>query len=30
VIPRDSQAPDYFAVLTPFAALALLIWWMVN
>ena len=26
----DRQAPAYFAVLVPFACLALLIWWMIN
>ena len=27
---RDTQAPDYLAVLVPLAGLALLIWWMVH
>ena len=27
---REQQAPDYFGLFLPAAALLLLIWWMVN
>jgi hypothetical protein len=30
VTPRDEQTPDYFGVLVPLAAFALLIWWMMQ